>query len=339
MAAKLRHLAIVSVYDVGYASDGRPFVVMEYVEGQSLSQRLATERVSHCQAAELVGQAAEAAHYAHKRGFVHRDLKPANILLDREGRLRIADFGLAVHESDQPQLAGQQAGSLPYMAPEQVRGEAHRLDGRADIWALGAMLYEMLTGRRPFEGETREALSDEILHRDPKPPRQIDDTIPPELERITLKCLAKQPGDRYATAGDLARDLRRWQHPPRRRIWAIAAMVAVVFLALALSLAAMFGPRRQVDRPGPPARAPLAGTLDVLIWGHEGASPHRGLGLREPGAAPCRPATASASRPDSTGRPTSISSRLTRKGTSGRSILGPLAAGASVPRRTRRPSS
>jgi len=103
------------------------------------------------------------------------------------------------------------------MAPEQVRGEAHRLDGRTDIWALGVMLYEMLTHRRPFRGETRDELYDEILHREPKPPRQLDPEIPAELERICLKCLTKSITERYLTAADLAEDLRRAREAPARR--------------------------------------------------------------------------------------------------------------------------
>ena len=132
--AKLEHAAIVAVYDVGFGNGRAPYVVMEYVQGQSLADVLRKGRLPFDRAADLTRQLAEAAHYAHKLGFVHRDLKPANVLLDGQGRPHIADFGLAVHESGQRRRAGEQSGTLPYMAPEQVRGETHRLDGRADVW-------------------------------------------------------------------------------------------------------------------------------------------------------------------------------------------------------------
>ncbi len=157
-----------------------------------------------------MAQAAEALSYAHEQGLVHRDLKPANILMDRQGRPHIADFGLAVHEDDRWPNRWEVAGTPPYMAPEQVRGESHRLDGRTDLWGLGVILYQMLTGVRPFEGGSNERIYDEILYREPVPPRQRDRTIPRELEWICLKCLSKLMTDRYTTASDLADDLRSW---------------------------------------------------------------------------------------------------------------------------------
>jgi len=125
--------------------------------------------------------------HAHASGLVHRDLKPANILLDDAGNAHVTDFGLAIDEETQHDKAGEISGTVPYMPPEQVRGETQRLDGRADIWALGVILYEMLTGRRPFHGEDRDELFDEILHREPKPPRQMDAEIPEGLEEVCLK--------------------------------------------------------------------------------------------------------------------------------------------------------
>ncbi len=121
-----------------------------------------------------------------------------------------ADFGLAIHEDAQQRRAGEIAGTPSYMAPEQVRGETHRLDGRTDVWALGVILYQGLCGRMPFRSATRESLFDEILNREPKPARQVNDHVPRELERISLKCLAKRMSDRYATARDLAGDLQLW---------------------------------------------------------------------------------------------------------------------------------
>ena len=160
------------------------------------------------QLAELMAKVAEAVHHAHIAGLVHRDLKPSNILLDAKGDPRVCDFGLAVDEEIQRMRRGEVAGTLPYMAPEQVRGESNRLDGRTDVWALGVILYRGLTGRLPFRGRTTAECFDEILHREPRPPRQCDDGIPRELERICLRCLSRPMSDRYLTAKDLADDLR-----------------------------------------------------------------------------------------------------------------------------------
>jgi formylglycine-generating enzyme required for sulfatase activity len=207
-AARLRHPAIVTVYDVVPLDDGTLFVVMEYVEGSTLRDELKAGPVAPERAAALIAQVAEALHYAHTKGFVHRDLKPANILIDRLGHPHVADFGLAVHEATRPGRSGELAGTAPYMAPEQVRGEAHRLDGRTDVWALGVILYELLARRRPFTGPDREKVFEEIVYREAKPPRQLESTVPRELERICLKCLSKRMTDRYPDAAELAEDLR-----------------------------------------------------------------------------------------------------------------------------------
>jgi len=205
---KLKHPAIVPVHHLDRLEDGRPYVVMDYVDGPSLDKLLASEKLPSNRVIEIMVRVARALHYAHKQGFVHRDIKPANILLDKEGRPYVTDFGFAVHEDMQRLLTGDVSGTPAFMAPEQVRGEADRLDGRTDIWAMGVILYVMLTGRRPFQGATWAELSDEILRRDPKPLRMIDDRIPAELERICLKCLSKTITDRYPTAADLAAALR-----------------------------------------------------------------------------------------------------------------------------------
>ncbi|HEV3166441.1 MAG TPA: serine/threonine-protein kinase, partial [Isosphaeraceae bacterium] len=210
VAGGLKHKAIVTIHDIGRTDEQGHFVVMEYIEGRTMSEMLKEERPSPVHLAELMITIAEAAHYAHKAGLVHRDLKPANILIDERGEPHIADFGLAVREDLQHLRSGEVAGTPPYMAPEQVRGEAHRLDGRTDLWALGVILYQGLLRRLPFTGRGRSEIFDEIIHRDPKPLRQVDDKIPRGLERICLKCLAKRMTDRYQSGADLAEDLRNW---------------------------------------------------------------------------------------------------------------------------------
>ncbi len=189
----------------------RVVIVQQYIRGQDLRKCLEESGpLASDEAAALTISVAEAIAAAHQKGFVHRDLKPSNILLNEEGRPHVADFGLAVHESIQRRRRGERSGTPEYMSPEQVRGETDRLDGRSDIWSLGVVLYEMLTGSRPFRGETMEELFDAIQHHAPQPLRQIRPEISGELERICLKCLSKRVMDRYGSGVDLARDLRRY---------------------------------------------------------------------------------------------------------------------------------
>jgi len=206
--ARLRHPAIVPIFDVGLTDDGMPYLVTEYIEGRTLRDILYAERVPYARCAELMAEIADAIHHAHVQGFVHRDLKPGNVIIDAQGKPHILDFGLALHDTSRRASEGEVAGTPIYMSPEQIRGETQQLDGRTDIWAMGVVLYELLTGRRPFSGTGFQEIAYEILHREPTAPRQIDDEIPADLERICLKCLRKDVADRYVTAADFARDLR-----------------------------------------------------------------------------------------------------------------------------------
>ncbi|WP_165222265.1 protein kinase domain-containing protein [Aquisphaera insulae] len=186
------------------------FIVLEYVAGQTLENLMSRGRIEPGRLARLVADVAAAVHHAHNAGLTHRDLKPSNILLDALGNPRVCDFGLAIDEEIARLLRGEVAGTVPYMAPEQVRGETNRLDGRTDIWALGVILYRGLTGRLPFRGRRTSECFREILNREPRPPRQFGEFIPRELERICMKCLSRPMTDRYLTAADLASELRRW---------------------------------------------------------------------------------------------------------------------------------
>ena len=210
IVAMLDHPNIVPVYDAGSTGEYQFYVVSKFIEGCDLRAYLEKQRPSTAQCVEWIAAMADALQHAHGNGLVHRDVKPSNILIDQDDRPWLTDFGLAIREED----IGIQAdsnkliGTINYMSPEQARGEGHLVDGRADIFSLGVILYEMLCGSRPFKGNSSRQVLRNIVYADPRPLRQWDPRIPIELERICMKALAQRCSDRYGSASDFADELK-----------------------------------------------------------------------------------------------------------------------------------
>ena len=264
--SRLNHPHIATVHDFD-SSDGIDFLVMEYVPGDTLSKRIAAEALPEKEIAAIGGEVAAALEEAHERGVVHRDLKPANVIVTPKGRVKVLDFGLAqlsgtaadVEQTKTRSVSGFE-GTLPYMAPEQVRGEA--IDARTDVYALGVVLYEMATGRRPFGDTQTGRLTDAILHTPVTPPTALQPQVSPELERIILKCLERDPENRYQSAKEVAIDLRRLGSPttthqtangrPKKSRTLLKVGMGLAVAAL-LAVIVWLGLQGLRDRPAAPA--------------------------------------------------------------------------------------
>ena len=215
-SAHLEHPNIVPIHEVG-DHEGRPYFSMKFVEGRSLAGFAMPLR----EAARVVAVVARAVHYAHQRGVIHRDLKPGNILLDADGQPYVTDFGLArqLQSDDHMTQTGAIMGTPAYMPPEQATGKRAEVTTLADVYSLGAILYELLTGRPPFHGATVLDTLRQVIDKEPEPPGKLNPRLDRSLEAVCLKCLEKEPRNRYASAAELADDLERWQRgePTRAR--------------------------------------------------------------------------------------------------------------------------
>jgi serine/threonine protein kinase len=278
--SQLNHPNIATIYDFD-TQEGVDFLVMEYIPGETLSEKLCQEQLAEKEVVRLGLQLVEELAAAHEHGVIHRDLKPGNLRLTSDERLKILDFGLARLARCLSPMAGTEssldtvvfAGTLPYVAPEQLRGAAG--DVRTDIYSVGVVLYELATGRLPFPEKLATALADDILHQAPPPLGRLRPELSPRLEEIVLKCLEKEPENRYQSAKELAVDLRRLLAPStvtrpilRRKFGAgkTISLAAVGLAAVLLALILGLKPGRIQDKVfGSTAQAPIR-SLAVLPW-------------------------------------------------------------------------
>ena len=297
--AQLNHPGIVPVYEVGHA-DELPYIVAEFIEGVTLNELLRYRRLEFVESSDIVASIAEALSHAHERGVIHRDLKPGNILLERWGgvareesvsglrvsqldsrrndtlrtcgRARLMDFGLARRSSDEARVTveGQLLGTPAYMSPEQARGDVGKIDVRSDVYSLGVMLFEMLTGELPFRGTSRMVI-EQVIHNDPSSPRKLVNNLPRDLETICMTCMQKDPAKRYQTASQLADELHRFlsgQPILARRIssfdralrWCqrnpvVSSLASLLILSLVIGLLGVVSQWRRAERNSAIARA------------------------------------------------------------------------------------
>ncbi len=294
LCARVRHDHIVVIHDAG-ENGGQLFYAMDYLPGDSLEARIRRgERFEPRALAAALKKIAEALQAVHAQGTVHRDVKPGNIMVTPEGKFVLTDFGLARNVEDKRiTRTGQALGSFHYMSPEQLRGEKNGVGAPSDVYGLGSVLYEALTGQTPFQTESREALYRMILHERPRPPRELDPSIPERLESIVLVALQKRPEDRYATAAAMAEDLQHFLDDEPTRVpvgrfvhalrWARAhakhlAAAALVLAGAALGASAWWNARPaqltlQYDESVGSSKASV--TIDGAYRGEAGAEPLR----------------------------------------------------------------
>jgi serine/threonine protein kinase len=208
-AGRLQHPGLVTIYDAGEEEENHdPYIVLEFVNGESLNKLLARERkLPFSRALQLAEEVADALEYAHNQGVVHRDIKPGNILINEDGRAKIADFGIAQLNIASFTMPGQVLGTPAYMAPEQLSGEG--VDGRSDIFSVGVLLYAMVTGLSPFHGNSATTVCFKVVNRDPIPASTLDLHLPRELDAVISRAMAKDPAERYQRAAELAQDIHR----------------------------------------------------------------------------------------------------------------------------------
>jgi serine/threonine protein kinase len=287
--ARVRSAYIAQCYSAE-RYEGLPYLVVEYVPGKNLAQVQRSRPLSLDQALELIRQIAEGLAAVHACGLLHRDLKPANILVGDNGIPRLVDFGLAAP------LAGESlrgvSGTLAYMAPEQARGEVERIDPRSDVFGLGAVLYELLTGRPPYRAESAEGLWRAARAGDVVPPRTHQPTVPASVNDLCMRCLAKHPGQRFASAAELAQAIRRWQRRQRWRgllSWRVLAGAAAALLVLA-SVAVWFSTRKvePLPVPGQPSPVPPRDKRPVVKATPRDKSPAAKATPRHPNGRPLR---------------------------------------------------
>jgi serine/threonine protein kinase len=287
-AAQLNHDHVVRIHAVVNPPEGVPYFIMEYVAGPTLTELVRSKgSLPPGEAVGLIVQIADGLVAAHAAGLIHRDVKPSNILIDPDtGRAKITDFGLARLGTTVSKLTqeGVLAGTPAYMSPEQVQASEH-LDGRTDVYSLGMTLYEALTGKNPFHGAAHVVLQ-QVLAEEPRPPRQLDDRIPRDVETICLKALAKEPNRRYQTAAEFAEDLRRWQRgePVRarptgrvERLWRwcrrrprVAALSAALVIAILTGLGGILWERQRgkASAAAALAKSDQAVKLTGLAWSY-----------------------------------------------------------------------
>jgi Protein kinase domain len=324
-AARLQHPNIVAIHEVG-EFEGLHYFSMDFVEGPSLDALVRERPLSSEEAARYVQVLAEAVQYAHAQGILHRDLKPSNVLVDAGGRPRITDFGLArpLDGDSGSTVAGMVMGTPAYMPPEQAAGQHDRLSPASDVYSLGAILYELLTGRPPFRSGNQRETVRMVLEEEPARLRELSPQISRELETICLRCLEKEPAKRYGSAAELAGELGRFLRgepgpmrlpaPRVRRWWLLAAAVCAV-VPLAVFLVMRSGVRHEAVRKQPRASAPPPASMlflpDRPLHTKAKAAPKEKATEKKAAEVPVTPVSFSISPDNGTGYNQSFTLRVT----------------------------